>query len=642
MRTRRRVWKRIFLTFVTIVLFLSSWPPQTSLAQNISLDQSTPDTPSQPADSPDLAPTIVPLSPPTEIPVQAPTEAPILVPTEVSIQAPTEAPILVPTEVSIQAPTEAPILAPTIVPLSPPTEIPVQAPTDPPILVPTEVPVQVPTAFPHLVPTEAPPPLPTDIPTEIPLSHPTTTPFPTNIPTPTLTPTITPTGTAAPTNTPTLTVTSIATLTQTLSPTPTDTPSLTPTITPSATLTQTSTITPITPTPKWIDEKQVCGQARFANPVPVPSCEGCTGYYVFVPTNGGPVALWHSNWGVQGNSYVQIQENHYYIITNRDVAKWDKPWLSIEYGPILYHIYTTNEKEVSADQCSKSSIPQPPKPVPPPAPLTPPKPNVATPKPKKPVPPSTPLIPPKPKAITPVSSTITSTDGQVLSDGYEPGSNWLDNLWHYFIPPADAAEPDPCEYVPSDYLNKCQESLVPCNCTRYVAGLRPDVCGWTEDYMRNAYQWPTYAAIKGSNGVIVRPTPATPQAGDIVVWPPECGGVPAIPATGPCTEVRKDVYEGCGHVGYVKGVPGNGKIQIEDQNWDNHGGRRSTEIDILDCMRFISSPLEITKAPTKKLTSIVTPHPVPNTGKAPTEENQSLLSKILQWIGDFFKSFFRH
>jgi pimeloyl-ACP methyl ester carboxylesterase len=95
---------------------------------------------------------------------------------------------------------------------------------------------------------------------------------------------------------------------------------------------------------------QFCGQVKFANPVPVPTCEGCTGYDVFVPTDGSPVAFWY----LYGD--FDLKKDHYYLVTGKREDRAE-PWLSIEYGPITSSLYATDVQEVSSDKCSKPPTP---------------------------------------------------------------------------------------------------------------------------------------------------------------------------------------------------------------------------------------------------------------------------------------------
>jgi surface antigen len=204
------------------------------------------------------------------------------------------------------------------------------------------------------------------------------------------------------------------------------------------------------------------------------------------------------------------------------------------------------------------------------------------------------------------------------NDGHNPvdlSKSLLTRIHDLIIPPVEAA------YTPDECRAKLagKDNLYVGQCTWFVGYYRPDVCDWGGG---NAYQWVGKALDNAKKyNLIVRDRP---QPGDIAVWLPstesDCGGASKIPATGPCTEIAPEVYQGCGHVAYVTSVSADGTtMRIKEGNWSPD---RSDKVDvkILSCMKFISPPNTVEKTPAPLVPNIV------QTPAAP-----SLLDSVKSW-----------
>ena len=100
----------------------------------------------QPAATPTVEPTVVPIVKPTSIPTVEPTEAPTVKPTATPTVEPTETPTMKPTATPAVEPAAKPTVEPTVVPIVKPTSIPTVEPTEAPTVKPTATPMVEPTA----------------------------------------------------------------------------------------------------------------------------------------------------------------------------------------------------------------------------------------------------------------------------------------------------------------------------------------------------------------------------------------------------------------------------------------------------------------------------------------------------------------
>ncbi len=125
-----------------------------------------------------------------------------------------------------------------------------------------------------------------------------------------------------------------------------------------------------------------------------------------------------------------------------------------------------------------------------------------------------------------------------------------------------------------------QDLFLKNQCTRFVAGKRPDVAQWIGDRPRHAKFWDNRAQANGGP-----PVDKKPRKGDIAVWEAGCGGAPADPNN----ICNPPSHLACGHVAYViRASTDRTKIWVEEANWNTD--RSGQAIDVLPCMSFIHEP----------------------------------------------------
>lgn len=113
---------------------------------------------------------------------------------------------------------------------------------------------------------------------------------------------------------------------------------------------------------------------------------------------------------------------------------------------------------------------------------------------------------------------------------------------------------------------------------------RPDMNEWSKgtgnsdpnEVLINAEKMPIYT-VRGTQQqmqVRVRELGESPEEGDLIIWPNDCGGA----------------NKSTGHVGQIKAVVSVMVADIHDSNWDNKCEEKDRQIQILSCMRFVTEP----------------------------------------------------
>ncbi len=297
---------------------------------------------------------------------------------------------------------------------------------------------------------------------------------------------------------------------------------------------------------------------------------------VFLDSTNGPVVSGDGHAPASGSTSVCPLANSTY-------------WLTGAYGT------TQDVREITIYVISPTNTPIPPTktPVPPT---------------KTPIPPTKTRIPPTSTPIRPSATPVLPTQ---LSQPTVPAS----------LPPLDGPR------SPSGFWcflpGFCVQAQVNISChpqcVETASRLRSDLSIWgavmtSDQILAIAESKPVFKFQNIMQQVRVREINEAPQSGDIVIWPHDCDYA----------------WSGGGHIGYVtNGDP----FSITDSNWDSACGERTNKpIDIQSCMRFITSPYQVTPS-----NGILTPTPItpPNPVIVPTPSGQP--TDPFQWIIDLFK-----